>query len=370
MGKESIRLRKVVLLSGALCAYWIGSGFATGQEVLQFFSVSGIKGIIAALIFLALTSYFTYSFFVLGYKKKFDNPYNVFEYYCGKILGQIYTWLSVLVIYITFVVMLAGGGATINQYFGVPPQVGIGVIAILALGTALLGVNKLISIIGVLGPIKIIFITIIGITGVVSVFRQPALFTQASRLMPNLGFHAASSNWAWSGALYAFLVLTISVPFQITCGDSAKNVKEAKTAALLATIAYTSVIILLVIAEVIYYKLIIGRQVPLLAIASYISPALGLIFSVIIVVCIYSAASSSLLMTVRKFAADKTRKFNIIAIILTAFGILFGGELPFDKMVNILYPLEGYSFILLAAFIICKQLKENIINSCVKKKIK
>ena len=48
MEKESISLKKVVLLAGALAAYWIGCGFSTGQEVLQFFSTSGTKGIIAA----------------------------------------------------------------------------------------------------------------------------------------------------------------------------------------------------------------------------------------------------------------------------------------------------------------------------------
>jgi uncharacterized membrane protein YkvI len=360
MGKESISLKKVVLLAGALAAYWIGSGFSTGQEVLQFFSTSGTKGIIAALIFLVLMSSFTYILYGIGQKKKFSNPYDVFEYYCGKVLGQVYIWYSVVLVYGIFVVMLAGAGATIHQYYGISTYVGTGAIALLALGTTLLGVEKLIDIIGVIGPVKIVFVAIIGIAGIATIFGHPTLLSEANRLIPTLGFKPASSNWAWSGALYAFLALMVSIPFQVDCGASAGSVKEARTAGLVGTIAFTIAIILLVIGELVYYKLIIGQQVPTLAIANHISPILGLIFSVLIVVSIYSAVASFLLMTVRKFAADKTKKFNIIATVLAVIGMLFGGVLPFDKLVNILYPLAGYSAIVFAVFMFYKEFREKM----------
>lgn len=357
MEKESINLKKVVLLAGALAAYWIGSGFSTGQEVLQFFSASGTKGIIAALIFLVLMSSMTYILYGIGQKKKFENPYDVFEYYCGKVLGQVYIWYSVALVYAIFVVMLAGAGATINQYYGIPTYIGTGVIAVLALGTTLLGVEKLIDIIGVIGPVKILFVAIVGIAGIINLMGQPNLLSEASNLMPTLGFKSASSNWAWSGALYAFLALMVSIPFQVDCGKSAGSVKEARTAGLIGTFAFTIAIILLVLAELVYYKLIVGKQVPTLEIANHISPTLGLIFSILIVVSIYSAVASFLLMTVRKFAPDRTKKFNIIATVLTAIGMFFGGVLPFDKLVNILYPIAGYSAIVFTCFMLFKELR-------------
>lgn len=358
MEKQSINFKKVILLAGALCAYWIGSGFATGQEVLQFFATSGTKGIIAALICMVFLIILTYNLYGIGQKKKFSNPYDVFEYYCGKVIGQVYIWYSVVLVYCIFVVMLAGAGATINQYYGVPAYIGTGVIAILALGTTLLGEERLIDIIGVIGPIKIVFVAIVGIAGIITFFGQPTLLSEASRLMPTLGFESASSNWAWSGILYAFLALMVSIPFQVECGASAGSVKEARIAALIGTVAFTIGIISLVIGELVYYKLIVGQQVPTLAIANHISPALGLIFTVLIVVSIYSAVASFLTMTVRKFAVDKTKKFNIIAIILTAIGMFFGGVIPFAKLVNVLYPLAGYSAIIFAGFMIYKGLKE------------
>lgn len=362
MGDKTIDIKKVFLLAGALAAYWIGSGFATGQEALQFFAVYGIKGIAGGIVFLVIMGIITYILYGAGQKNKFANPYDVFEYYCGKVLGQIYIWYSLTLIYCIFVVMLAGGGATINQYYNLPTYMGTAVIGVLALGTALLGVEKLIDIIGVIGPVKIVFLAIIGIAGLSLLYGTPHLLAEADSAMPNLGFKAASSNWLWSAVLYAFLALIVSIPFQVNCGASANSVKEARMAGILGTVAFAAAIILVVIGEMVYYKLIINQQVPTLAIAKDISPLLGLLFSILIVVSIYSAVASFLLMVVRKFAVDKTKKFNIIATALTMVGIFCGGIIPFDELVNILYPIAGYSAIVFFAFMLFKELKMKIIS--------
>jgi uncharacterized membrane protein YkvI len=355
MERTAISPKKVILLAGALSAYWIGSGFSTGQEILQFFASSGTNGLIAALIFLAIMSFLTYTLFSVGQKQKFENPYDVFEYYCGKVVGRVYVWYSVALIYGIMVVMLAGAGATIHQYFSVPTYAGIWVIGLLALGTTLLGVEKLINIIGTIGPVKIVFMVIVGCAGLYTLSQQPGLLREADQMMPTLGFKYASSNWAWSGTLYAFLALIVSIPFQVACGASAGNLKEARASALIGCIGFTLAIVMLVVAELVYYKLIVGEQVPTLAITNHISPTLGFIFTMLIVLCIYSAVASFLLMTVRKFATDKTTKFNVIATVLAAVGIVFGGILPFDKLVNILFPFAGYSAIVFAGFMIFKE---------------
>jgi len=357
MEKKEMSLKNVVLFAGAICAYLIGSGFATGQEVLQFFTTSGTKGIIAALIFLVIMSVSTFILCGIGQKEKFENPYDVFEYYCGNTIGQVYVWYSVILNYCIFVVMLAGGGATINQYYKAPTYMGTSVIALLALGTAVLGMEKLIKIIGVIGPIKILFVAILGISAIIALLGQPTLLSEGSRAMQTLGVKSASSNWAWSGALYTFLCLMMSIPFLVNCGASTSSQKEAKTVAIAGTVAFTAAIIMLVVSELVNYKLIIGQQVPTLVIASHVSPILETIFSVLIIVAIYSAVSSLLLMTVRKFAVDRTKKFNIIATALTVIGMLFGGIIPFDKLVNVLYPLAGYSAIVFIGFMISKELK-------------
>lgn len=357
MENNTLHFKKIFILAGAICAYWIGAGFSTGQEVLQFFAVNGINGIWAALLCCGLTCAFSFVLWNVGKREQFENPYDVFQYYCGKYLGQVYIWFSVVLSYAIFVVMMAGGGATIQQYFGIPTYTGILFIGLISLGTVLLGVNKLINIIGVIGPMKILFVVIIGVAAVFAAIGQPEMLTRGDVLMPTLGFESASGNWAWSGALYAFLALMMSIPFQVTCGEQAGSKKEARFGAIAGGVAFTVAIIFLVLAEIVYHNLIVGQQVPTLAIANHISGILGLIFSVLIILSIYSAVASVLLMVVRKFATDKTRRFNIIAIVLTAIGVFFGGMLPFAKLVNLLFPLTGYAAILFAVLMFSKELR-------------
>lgn len=47
---QKVSVSNVFKLSGAYIAYLIGSGFATGQEVMQFFASFGIYGIFAAIV--------------------------------------------------------------------------------------------------------------------------------------------------------------------------------------------------------------------------------------------------------------------------------------------------------------------------------
>ena len=61
------------------------------------------------------------------------------------------------------------------------------------------------------------------------------------------------------------------------------------------------VVVLMVIAEIVYLDVIRGQQVPTLAIANHISPVLAMIFTPILVLCIYSAVASILLVVTRNF---------------------------------------------------------------------
>ncbi|MBN7774096.1 YkvI family membrane protein [Clostridium aminobutyricum] len=356
MEKQSISIKKVTILAGAFCAYMIGSGFSTGQEVLQFFSVYGVaKGIISTLVYAAITIWLIYTLYGTGQKMQFSNPYDVFEYYCGKYIGKFYTWYSVVLLYGIYVVMLAGAGATINQYFGIPAYIGGYGVAILALLTALLGVEKLINIIGVIGPIKIVFMIVVGVSAFITMASQPNLLSENSALIQTVGFQQASGNWLWSGILYAFLGLVFGNAFFVMNGQTAKNLREARLGGVIGAIALAGAVILLIIAENVYLDVIEGQQVPTLAIANHISPALGLIFALIIVLCIYSAVSSILQVVTRNFAVDKTKKFNILATVLTVVGMFGGMVLPFDKMVNLLYVIAAYSGIVLTGFMIYKE---------------
>ena len=47
---EKVSWKRVLILAGAIIAFTIGSGFATGQEIIQYYTAYGAKGLLIILI--------------------------------------------------------------------------------------------------------------------------------------------------------------------------------------------------------------------------------------------------------------------------------------------------------------------------------
>ena len=58
-----------------------------------------------------------------------------------------------------------------------------------------------------------------------------------------------------------------------------------------------------------------------------------------------------------RFAEEKSKNFYILTIVLAAAGCFIGLALPFNKLVNIIYGINGYVGILLLAFIVVKDVR-------------
>lgn len=115
----------VFKIGGAFTAFQIGAGFASGQEVMQYFGTyGGMYPMIMPLIALVLVTFYCIATFYTGYTERFEDPNDAYEYFCGSALGKIINILTNLVIGLTCLAMFAGCGATIHQYLGAPVWAG------------------------------------------------------------------------------------------------------------------------------------------------------------------------------------------------------------------------------------------------------
>ena len=58
--------KRVLILAGAIIAFTIGSGFATGQEIIQYYTAYGVKGLLVILVFLVAFLYYNFNFAKAG----------------------------------------------------------------------------------------------------------------------------------------------------------------------------------------------------------------------------------------------------------------------------------------------------------------
>ena len=78
---EKVSWKRVLILAGAIIAFTIGSGFATGQEIIQYYTAYGIKGLLVILVFLVAFLYYNFNFAKAGAEQKFEKGNDVYKHF-------------------------------------------------------------------------------------------------------------------------------------------------------------------------------------------------------------------------------------------------------------------------------------------------
>lgn len=336
---EKYSFGRALRLAGAFVACAIGSGFATGQEIMQFFTAQGFMSISGALVTTVIFSWCGSCFMKHGYECGLTAPDNILAFYFGKTAGKIAAVIIQLFLYSLYVVMIAGAGATLSEFFGVAPALGRTIMAAVSFITVLLGLSKLADILGRLGIIIIIFALAIGIMGF---FQNPDGLREAAALIPTLELPRARGGWLWASILYPGLNAMLVMFLSCCIGERAGSKEEAVTGGILGGVLFGLAILVTDLGLMVNIRTVGDKAVPVLALARNIHPALALFFSIVIFCGIYTTAVPMLWSVVRQFAEDGTKKSRILAAALTVIGLVLSMT-DFRKLVNIIYPISGYA---------------------------
>lgn len=347
-------LKEIMKFAGTYISVCIGSGFATGQEIMQFFSSQGMISILGSMICLILLSYCGGSLLEIGNTAKLKSTNDIFTVLCGNWLGNFFKLFMPIFFFCSFVVMVSGAGAAINQYYGISKTIGSLILSMVVVLSVLLGINKVIDILGNIGPV-IIFVSV-GI-GIVTIARNYETLFSVNDVISNLNMVKAVDNWWLSGIVYSGLNIIIVTPFLIGVGATAQNRKNCMWGGVLGGIAFMIAAIVLNLGLMSDIQNVYTTEIPTLYMADKISPIVGTMFSFILIAGIYTTAVPLLWSVCSSFAKEKTIKFSIIALICGVLGF-FGGKLPFAGLVNFIYPLSGALGIIIIIGIIIKKFQK------------
>ena len=342
---ETVNIRNVIKLSGAFVACAIGSGFATGQEILQFFAGQGIMSIVGTLVTTVLFAWCGAMFMKHGFEHRLESPVKILEFYFGIKTGKYIETVFQIFLYGVYVIMIAGAGATLSEYFGINPMIGRVGMALFAFFTVILGLTRLGEILGGIGTVIILFTLAVGVWSFMSNFDGIAA---ASDIIPTLEITKAPGGWLGSAIIYPAYNAIVVIILSCSLGRNAKSGKEAMYGGLLGGILFGASILVMNLGIIAHIKEIYAKQVPTLELVSSISPVLATLFAVIICFGIYTTTVPMLWGCVRHFAEDGTKKFFVAALVLTALGLVLGMT-NFRTLINIIYPASGYAGLALFA---------------------
>ncbi|CED93058.1 YkoY integral membrane protein [Romboutsia ilealis] len=353
--KSKVNIKEILKLAGTYISVCIGSGFATGQEIMQFFSAHGMISILSNIICMGIMAYCGASLLEIGNQKNLKSSNDIFEYLCVKHIGKLFKGFMPIFFFCSFVIMLSGAGASINQYYGISKNIGSLILAIITLCSVLLGINKVISILGNIGPM--IAIISIGV-GTVTISRNIDSFCIADEIIGTLNITKAIDNWWMTAIIYSGLNLIIATPFLVGVGATATNKTNCIWGGILGGIVFMIAAMTLNMGIMSDIQNTYITEIPTLYMAKNIGPIVGMMFSFMLIAGIYTTAVPLLWSVCDSFSKEKTSKFTLIALFCTVIGFI-GSRLPFSMLVNIIYPMSG----LFGVIIIISIFIRHIINS-------
>ena len=368
---EKVSWKRVLILAGAVIAFTIGSGFATGQEIIQYFTAYGTKGLLVIAVFAVAFLYYNFNFAKAGAEQKFERGNDVYKYFCGKYVGTFCDYYSTIFCYMSFWVMIGGAASTLHQEYGLPQWVGAVILTVLTILTVVGGLNSLVDAIGIVGPIIVVLCIGIGLITCISdggniaagleVIKEGAYEgAEAGETIKNAG-----ANWLISGLSYAGFVLLWFASFTAALG--AKNKKKDLNYGIIGgTVAVCVAIALVSFAQIANINTpmangaayVWNADIPNLILAMEIWKPFSAIFAIVVFAGIYTTAVPLLYNPAARFAKEGTSQFKILTIVLGIICLIVGLFLPFRVLVNVIYVLNGYVGAVLILFMIWKNIKD------------
>lgn len=347
MKKDGVSTLKI---AGAYIGTIVGAGFATGQEIFQFFSrfaAMGLWGLVFCTIMFVL---FGDIIMRLGKQLNTRSHMEIIRYAGGKVLGTIIDFIITFFLFGTVTAMIAGTGALFHQEFQLPEIIGSILMAVLTAVTVLTGIKGVIKAISFVVPFLLLAVTGTGIYSIVT--APPDLTATVSAA----GESGLITNWFLAAVLYVSYNTIISVAVLGPLGVQAQNYKAIRNGAILGGIGLGVGSIMIYLALAGHLESVADLEVPMIYIAGGISYPVKFIYTVVLIAEIYTTAVGSLY----GFSARmrETARFEGKWVILvTTFIALIASRFGFSNLVKYLYPAIGYGGIILLVSLLYIELK-------------
>lgn len=323
----------------ALVGLTVGAGFASGQEVIQYFLSFGYWGIVGAAIAGITIAVFSGWVYQLGSYYLADDHSAVFKSVSRPWIAKYMDITTMFTLFCIGFVMVAGAGANLEQQFGLPTWVGSAIMVVLLLLSGLLDVDKLTSVISFITPLLIICLLAAFVITLTDMPDNVGQINEIAQTNP----HASGTfdNWLITALNYATLVMIMDTSMMLVFAGSHMNPAQAGKGGLLGGIMFAVLLLILTFVLFMNMEHVMGSDLPLLKVFDNMHPTVGVFVSIVIYLMIYNTAVGLFYALGRRLSNDKPGKFRVYygIVVLVGFALSFIG---FADLVGWVYPVLGY----------------------------
>lgn len=310
----------------------VGAGFATGKEIVEFFTRFGFTGLLGIL----LSGYF---FIYLGSKlmrtairigAKSYQEFN--EHLFGKAIGTIINGLMLVMLLGVCAVMLSGAGAVFSEQLGLSRHIGIGFTIVLVFIIMLIGIKGLFAVNVVIVPVMIGFSLMLVILSAAMPGFIDKLF-----YVPEV-----EDGWKAFAAPFSYTALNLGIAQAVLVPVAAamKDDEMVKWGGIIGGVFLTAILLcshftLMMLEDVELY------EIPMAVIMKKIAAN----FYWFYILVIYGEIFSSLVGDIYGLERQISKHISVPSFVIVSAIIAvsaFVGQIGYGKLLSILYPLFGY----------------------------
>jgi uncharacterized membrane protein YkvI len=350
--EEGIRLRKNWTAAFQIAAVYVGTvvgaGFATGKEIVEFFSRFGFLGFFSILMSGYLLVFMGSKLMRIAARIKAKSYQEFNEYLFGKWAGKGINILMLIMLLGVSAVMLSGAGAVFEEQLGLSKNIGVFFTIFLSILVMLVGMKGLFAVNTFVVPLMISFsLMLMGMS-----VRIPHFINHLT-VIPE-----GTTGWAAVLAPFSYTAFNLSLA-QAVLVPVASEINDdwtIKWGGILGGAALTIILIsshftLIMLPDLEKY------EIPMAYIMKNLAPG----FYWLYVMVIYGEIFTSVIGNV--FGIDRQLKqminLPVVASITSIFAIsYFISLIDYGKLLSYLYPLFGNISILFIVLLWMKPLSE------------
>lgn len=309
----------------------VGAGFATGQEILQFFTKYGQWGTYAIIAATFLFMWLGNKVMLLAQQIQAKSYEDLNISLFGKRLGS---WISIFMLIILLgvsAVMLAGAGAVFYENWNLPYQLGLIFTCVVCFLLLRKGLTAIIAVNSIVVPIMLLFTFIIFFDGLHSPYTRNFL-------------HASSDFPIWTAIstpfLYTSFNLALAQAVLVPIGAQTTKPSIIKWGAILGGIGIGFMLMVGHIVLSAHMPGITQFSIPMGGIARNLSPAVYIIYICIIFAEVFTTLLSDIYGLALQIQERSKLSINLIIICALIICYLMS-QIGFGTLLSTLYPLFG-----------------------------
>ncbi|MBU8710952.1 hypothetical protein [Brevibacillus parabrevis] len=305
----------------------VGAGFASGQEILAFFTSYGHAGTVGILLATSLFVWLGYKMMLLAHQLRTPSYESFNQKLFGPMIGRTMNVLVFLTLFGVTTVMLAGAGSVLEEQFAIPYLAGTAGTVLLSLLILRKGLDQLLLVNAIVVPSMLVFALLI------------LLDNSVESPLPL----AKPSNYAflWKTILYVSFNLAMAQSVLIPIGYAIREKVVLFRAAVIGGVVLGFMLLVVHTAMLANWDDVRFMDIPILFITDRWNEWLQLFF----VFVLYSEIFTTLISNVFGIGQQLRELVNLpesrlyLFLFVAAFVLCLIG---YSQLLMFLYPLFGY----------------------------